>query len=86
MSENKINYNLDWQKNRINFILILSQFDLNSIWSQQFDKKLTIFSNSAKTDPFNPNAWWKEGRQIRWVMAEYGGWFFLFWKQWFAVK
>lgn len=56
------------------------------IWSQQFDKQLTVFSNSAKTDPFNPDAWWKEGRQIRWVLAEYGGWFFLFWKQWFMVK
>ena len=33
-----------------------------------------------KDDPFNPKAWWKEGRQIRWVLSEYGAWFYYYWQ------
>ena len=50
------------------------------IWTRMFGDKLSIKMKAAKEDPFNPCGWWKEGRQIRWVMAEYGAWIFYWWK------
>lgn len=35
---------------------------------------------SAAGGDFQPQAWWRDGRQIRWVLAEYGGWLAQFWK------
>ena len=56
------------------------------IWNELYSEQLIIYSKSAKSDPFNPDAWWHDGRQIRWVMAEYGGWFFLYWKKIFSIQ
>jgi uncharacterized SAM-binding protein YcdF (DUF218 family) len=39
-----------------------------------------IITTSKFTDPYNPKGWWKEGRQIRWVLAEYGAWIYYWWK------
>ena len=50
------------------------------IWTKMFGDKLSICSVSAKTDPYDPQGWWKEGRQIRWVLAEYGSWIYYWWK------
>jgi len=50
------------------------------IWSRLYKDQLIICAVSAKTDPYNPQGWWKEGRQIRWVLAEYGGWAYDWWK------
>ena len=52
------------------------------IWEKLFGDKLAICSVAAKSDPFNPSGWWNEGRQIRWVLAEYGAWVFYYWKRW----
>ena len=46
------------------------------IWSRAFDKKLSVHVVSAKKDPYDPRSWWMNGRQIRWVMAEYGAWLY----------
>ena len=43
--------------------------------------KLKVISVSAKTDPFDPDSWWRKGRQIRWVLAEYGAWIFYYWQE-----
>ncbi len=43
-----------------------------------YGDKMTVYSAPAEKDPFDPEAWWKDPQQIRWVMQEYGGWFFLF--------
>ena len=51
------------------------------IWQQKFGKQLTIFMVAAKTDPYDPNNWWKDGRQIRWVLTEYGAWIYYWWKE-----
>ena len=48
------------------------------IWSKMYKGRLNIFVAPAPGDPYNPEAWWKEGRQIRWVMSEYGAWFFYY--------
>jgi len=51
------------------------------IWKKMYEKQLTVFMVSAKTDPYDPNGWWKDGRQIRWVLAEYGAWIYYWWKE-----
>jgi len=50
------------------------------IWTRMYGDKLSICSVSAKTDPYDPQGWWKHGRQIRWVLAEYGAWVYYWWK------
>jgi uncharacterized SAM-binding protein YcdF (DUF218 family) len=50
------------------------------IWNDLFKKNAEISVVSAKDDPFQPDAWWKSGRQVRWVLAEYGAWIYYFWK------
>ena len=51
------------------------------IWQKMYKNRLTIFMVSAKTDPYDPDNWWKDGRQIRWVLAEYGAWLYYWWKE-----
>ncbi len=41
---------------------------------------------SAQTDPYDPDHWWKDGRQIRWVLAEYGGWVYYWWQTMLGKK
>jgi uncharacterized SAM-binding protein YcdF (DUF218 family) len=50
------------------------------IWKRMYPNQLQIRIVASQTDPFSPGGWWKEGRQIRWVLAEYGAWLYLFWK------
>jgi uncharacterized SAM-binding protein YcdF (DUF218 family) len=51
------------------------------IWKNTYPNQFRICTVAAHDDPFTPKGWWKEGRQIRWVMAEYGAWVYYFWKQ-----
>ena len=51
------------------------------IWATMFGEQLSICTVAAKTDPYDPTGWWKEGRQIRWVLAEYGAWVYYWWKR-----
>lgn len=70
-------------RNMQRIILTTSKFHTRRakhIWKSLFKDRLTISSISAKTDPYSPDAWWKSGRQIRWVMAEYGAWVFYWWQ------
>jgi uncharacterized SAM-binding protein YcdF (DUF218 family) len=65
-------------------ILITSKFHTRRaahIWKEMYDGKLDVASASAKADPFDPEAWYKSGRQVRWVMAEYGAWIFYYWQK-----
>jgi uncharacterized SAM-binding protein YcdF (DUF218 family) len=50
------------------------------IWKKMYGDQLTIAMAAAKEDPYNPENWWKDGRQIRWVLAEYGAWIYYWWK------
>lgn len=56
------------------------------IWNALYARELTIYSNPAQSDPYEHDGWWHHGRQIRWVLAEYGGWFFWHWKNLFAIN
>ena len=51
------------------------------IWQKAYEEQLTIAAVSAKTDPYDPDNWWTDARQIRWVLAEYGAWIFYWWKE-----
>ncbi len=51
------------------------------IWENMYKGRLTVRARAAGTDPFDPASWWTDGRQIRWVLAEYGAWFYYFWKK-----
>ena len=51
------------------------------IWTTMFGDRLSICTVAAKTDPYDPEGWWKQGRQIRWVLAEYGAWVYYWWKR-----
>jgi hypothetical protein len=46
-----------------------------------YGDKLNLFSIAAKEGPFDSKEWWKDGEQVRWVLAEYGGWIYYFWKR-----
>lgn len=57
------------------------------IWKKLFPDRFTIRAVAARNDPFSTEAWWKEGRQVRWVLAEYGAWIYYFWKTgWSKVR
>ncbi len=51
------------------------------IWERSFPRRFSIRVVPARDDPFSANGWWREGRQIRWVLAEYGAWIYYFWKK-----
>jgi len=51
------------------------------IWSTMFGDQLSIYTVAARTDPYDPKGWWKDGRQILWVLAEYGAWIYYWWKR-----
>ena len=50
------------------------------IWKKMFEGRLTVQTVAAETDPYDPTAWWKQGRQLRWVLSEYGAWVYYWWK------
>lgn len=49
------------------------------IWNHLHGERLSIHVVPAATDPYDPESWWKDGRQIRWVLAEYGAWVYYWW-------
>ncbi|MCP4695200.1 MAG: hypothetical protein GY859_44640 [Desulfobacterales bacterium] len=51
------------------------------IWETMYNDALTVRARAAASDPFDPAGWWTDGRQIRWVLAEYGAWIFYLWKK-----
>ncbi len=51
------------------------------IWQTAFDNQLLIYTVAARTDPYDPQGWWRSGRQIRWVLSEYGAWIYYYWKR-----
>jgi uncharacterized SAM-binding protein YcdF (DUF218 family) len=53
------------------------------IWHNMYREQLHVYIVPAATDPFTPDAWWKNGRQIRWVLSEYGAWIYYYWMKFF---
>jgi uncharacterized SAM-binding protein YcdF (DUF218 family) len=71
-----------------NVILTTSKFHsrrARHIWRKMYKGKLNIYMAPAQNDPFDPGAWWKDGRQIRWVLSEYGAWVYYYWMKIFDL-
>ena len=51
------------------------------IWKKTFSNQLEIRTVAAQEDPYSPSNWWKDGKQIKWVMSEYGAWIYYFWTE-----
>jgi len=69
-----------------NVIITTSKFHsrrARHIWSRMYRDKLRIYVAPAQSDPFDPEIWWKNGRQIRWVLSEYGAWIYYYWMKLF---
>jgi len=65
----------------LNVIITTSKFHsrrARHIWNEIYKGKLHVFVAPANNDPFDPKAWWKDGRQIRWVFSEYGAWIYYY--------
>jgi uncharacterized SAM-binding protein YcdF (DUF218 family) len=65
-------------------ILVTSKYHTRRahyVWSEMYKGRLSVCSVSAKADPYDPGGWWKDGRQIRWLMAEYGAWIYYYWNK-----
>ncbi len=56
------------------------------IWRRELGDSIRVTPVAAAQDPYDPNGWWRHGRQIRWVLAEYGGWLFLAWQGLFGIE
>lgn len=56
------------------------------IWRRMYPGRFVIQSAAAAEDPFRADGWWREGRQIRQLLAEYGAWAYYFWKITDGVK
>ena len=64
-----------------NVIITTSKFHSRRayhIWRKMYNGRLKVYIAPAKKDSFAPEAWWKKGRQIRWVLSEYGAWVYYY--------
>lgn len=69
-----------------NIIITTSKFHsrrARHIWRHTYRQELEVQVATARNDPFNPSAWWRNGRQIRWVLSEYGAWLYYYWMKLF---
>jgi len=65
-------------------LLVTSRFHTRragTIWRDLHGDRLSVTPVAAREDPFDPEGWWHQGRQIRWVLTEYGGWLFYGWQR-----
>jgi len=46
------------------------------IWKSAFGGVFNIQVAAAQDDPFRPDGWWHDGRQVRQLLAEYGAWIY----------
>jgi uncharacterized SAM-binding protein YcdF (DUF218 family) len=56
------------------------------IWKQVVPPEVRVSVAGARDDPYSPDRWWRDGRQIRWLLAEYGAFCYLWWKSWGGIE
>ena len=73
------------QNNVVNSLIITtSKFHTRRalyIWRKVLGTDNNIYISAAVDDPFDPDSWWQDGRQVKQVMGEYGGMAYYVWKQ-----
>jgi len=50
------------------------------IWKEMYEDQFEVYAVAAMSDIYNPQGWWREGKQIRWVLTEYGACIYYYWK------
>jgi len=50
------------------------------IWKRMYGNQIEVSAVAAASDIYDPQGWWREGEQVRWVLAEYGAWVYYGWK------
>ena len=71
-----------WERGLRRLLIVTSPFHTRRathIWRHRLPQDFHIASAPARRDPFDPAGWWRSGRQVRQLMAEYGGWVFYYW-------
>ena len=51
------------------------------VWAKVMGREEQIYTSAAADDPFDPDGWWEDGRQVKQVMGEYGGMAYYVWKR-----
>lgn len=51
------------------------------VWQKVLKRQDGIYASAADSDPFDPDSWWTDGRQIRQLLAEYGALIYYMWKR-----
>jgi uncharacterized SAM-binding protein YcdF (DUF218 family) len=51
------------------------------VWQKVMRSEEGIYASAAEDDPFDPDGWWTQGRQVKQVMGEYGGLAYYLWKR-----
>ena len=51
------------------------------VWQKVLERDTGIYASAADSDPFDPESWWTDGRQIRQLLAEYGSLIYYMWKR-----
>ncbi len=51
------------------------------VWGKVLGREDGIYTSAAADDPFDPNGWWGDGRQVKQVMGEYGAMAYYLWKR-----
>lgn len=51
------------------------------VWRKVLGTEDGISISAATGDPFDPDSWWEQGRQVKQVMGEYGGMAYYAWKK-----
>lgn len=72
------------KQNVSNLIITTSKFHTRRsgyVWRKVMGKNYSITTSAAAEDPFDPDNWWNNGRQVKQVMGEYGGMAYYLWKQ-----
>ena len=73
------------QNNGVNSLIITtSKFHTRRalyIWRKVLGTDNNIYISAAVDDPFDPDSWWQDGRQVKQVMGEYGGMAYYVWKK-----
>ncbi|HBE92706.1 MAG TPA: hypothetical protein DDW55_09330 [Gammaproteobacteria bacterium] len=51
------------------------------VWQKVLKRQDGIYASAADSDPFDPDSWWTDGRQIRQLLAEYGALIYYMWRR-----
>jgi len=72
------------QRGIASVILTTSKFHTRRalfVWTQVLGREEGVHASAAADDPFDPGGWWRDGRQVKQLLAEYGALIYYAWKR-----